>query len=229
MTEERIVAAAMDLADAHGADALTMRAIAEALGVQAMSLYNHVANKDALLDRMVDAVFARVALPTTGDWKTAMRARALSMYGELKAHPWAIGLLESRRAPGATTLQHHDATIGVLRGAGFSAAMVAHTLALLDAYVYGFALQESSLPLEPDEEVASLAGEVLASAPALTNLAWLATEQVTNGRYSFSDELEYGLELLLEGLDRRVHAEPDGHATLGAAEGADPAQRRGGR
>ena len=210
LTAERVVAAAIAIADAQGTAALTMRAVAEALGVRAMSLYNHVANKDAILDRMVDAVFARIVVPTNTDWRTAMRARARTIYEELKAHPWAIGLLESRRAPGATTLLHHDATIGVLRGAGFSSTMVAHSLALLDAYVYGFAIQELSLPLEPSEDVPALAREVLASIPAdaVPNLGWLATEQVLNASYSFSDEFEYGLELVLEGIERR--AQPGG-------------------
>lgn len=204
LTVERIVEAAIAIADAEGTSALTMRSVAAALGVQAMSLYNHVANKDAILDRMVDAVFARVVVPTDVDWRTAMRARALAIYEVLRAHPWAIGLLESRRTPGATTLTHHDATIGVMRRAGFSAALVAHALATLDAYVYGFAIQEVSLPLQPSEDIPALAQEVLASMPsdALANLAWFAAEHVMQPGYSFSDELEYGLDLVLDGLER---------------------------
>lgn len=220
LTAERVVAAAMAIADAQGTTALTMRSVADALGVQAMSLYNHVANKDAILDRMVDAVFARIAVPTNTDWRTAMRARARTIYEELKAHPWAIGLLESRRAPGATTLLQHDATIGVLRGAGFSATMVAHSLALLDAFVYGFAIQELSLPRKAGEDVPALAREVLASMPAdaLPNLAWLATEQVLKAGYSFSDEFDYGLELVLEGIERRAQLGRDSSAGADARE-----------
>ncbi len=206
LSTERVVAAAIAIADAQGTSALTMRSVADALGVQAMSLYNHVANKDAILDRMVDAVFARIGVPTHTDWQTAMRARACSIYEVLKEHPWAIGLLDSRRAPGATTLVHLDATIGVLRGAGFSVTMVTHSLALLDAYVYGFAIQQLSLPLKPSEDVPALTREVLASMPAdeLPHLAWLATEQVLKAGYSFSDEFDYGLGLVLEGLERRA-------------------------
>lgn len=218
LTAERVIAAAIAIANAHGTTALTMRSVADALGVQAMSLYNHVANKDAILDRMVDAVFARIAVPTNTDWRTAMRTRARAIYEVLKAHPWAIGLLESRRAPGATTLVHHDATIGVLRNAGFSVTMVAHSLALLDAYVYGFAIQELSLPLKPSEDVPALAREVLASMPAdaLPNLAWLATEHVLEAGYSFSDEFDYGLDLVLEGLERRARLERDPSVRAGA-------------
>ncbi|MBX3274647.1 MAG: TetR/AcrR family transcriptional regulator C-terminal domain-containing protein [Sandaracinaceae bacterium] len=209
LSVERVVAAAIAIADAHGTAALTMRAVADALGVQAMSLYNHVANKDALLDRMVDAVFARVEVPLDADWRTAMAARARAIHAASREHPWAVGLLESRRSPGATTLMHHDATIGVLRRAGFSAAMVAHALAVLDAYVYGFALQELSLPLGPNEDVPALAAEILASMPAdaLPHLAWFTAEHVMAPGYSFSDELEYGLELVLDGLARRVEGE----------------------
>lgn len=211
LTAERVVSAAIAIADAEGTAALTMRSVAEALGVQAMSLYNHVENKDAILDRMVDSVFARVTVPLDTDWRAAMRSRACAIYELLKAHPWAIGLLESRRAPGATTLMHHDATIGVLRGAGFSAPMVAHAIALLDAYVYGFAIQELSLPLKPSEDVPALAQDILASMPAdaLPNLAWFAAEHVMKTGYSFSEEFEYGLDLVLDGIEHRAQRPRD--------------------
>ncbi len=206
VTAERIVEAAIAIADARGTAAVTMRAVADTLGVQAMSLYNHVANKDAILDRMVDAVFARIEVPDDTDWQTAMRVRAHMMYEELKSHPWATALLDSRRTAGATTLQHHDHTIGLLREAGFSAAMVAHVIALLDSYVYGFAVQESSLPVQPEEDVSELARELIDSYSTddLPNITWLATSQVLNADYSFSAEFEYGLNLLLEAVARRV-------------------------
>jgi AcrR family transcriptional regulator len=214
LSVERVVAAAMALADAEGTSAVTMRSVADALGVQAMSLYNHVANKDAILDRMVDAVFARVEVRTDLAWKDCLAARARSVRAVLLRHSWAIGLLESRRAPGATTLQHHDAWIGVLRNAGFSVALVAHALAAVDAYVYGFALQETTLPRPPssgdaDEGLPELATEILASMPtgALPNLAWFTAEHVMKPGYSFSDEFEYGLALVLDGLERAFERE----------------------
>lgn len=208
VTAQRIVDTAIRIADAQGTAALTMRAVADALGVQAMSLYNHVANKDAILDHMVDAVFARIEVPDDADWQTAMRVRARTMHRELRSHPWAIALLDSRRAAGMTTLRHHDRTIGVLRRAGFSAAMVAHAMALLDAFVYGFAVQESSLPLERDEDAADLAREVVGGMPTdeLPDLTWLATSRVIDADYSFAAEFDYGLDLLLEGIERRIQA-----------------------
>ncbi len=209
LTAERVVAAAMEIADAEGTSAVTMRSVADALGVQAMSLYNHVANKDAILDRMVDAVFASVPVRTDLAWKASLRSRARGVREVLRKHPWAIALLESRRTPGATTLLHHDAWIGVLRRAGFSAAMVAHALAVLDAYVYGFALQEVSLPLGPSEDIPELAESILASMPAdaLPNLAWFTAEHVMKPGYSFADEFEHGLALVLDGLEARARDE----------------------
>ncbi|MFO0591555.1 MAG: TetR/AcrR family transcriptional regulator [Polyangiaceae bacterium] len=209
---ERVVAAAMALADAEGVAALTMRGVAAALGVQAMSLYNHVSNKEAILDRMVDAVFAGVEVRTDLPWKASLGARARGIRAALHRHPWAIGMLESRRTPGAVTLRHHDAWIGVLRGAGFSVQLVAHALAVVDAYVYGFALQESRLPLSPKEDIPNLATEILASMPvdALPNLAWFTAEHVMKPGYAFADEFEYGLELVLDGLEMRASAEKEG-------------------
>ena len=143
-----------------------MRKLGEALGVEAMSLYNHVANKDELLDGMVDLVFSEIDLPSDGaDWKTAMRERAVSARQALSRHPWAIGLMESRTSPGPATLRHHDAVIGSLREAGFSIAMAAHAFSALDSYIYGFALQEASLPFNTAEETAEVAQTILSAVP----------------------------------------------------------------
>lgn len=212
LSVERVVEVAMAIADAEGIGAVTMRAVADGLGVKAMSLYNHVASKDAILDRMVDAVFSTVEVRTDVPWRESLRARAHRVREVLCRHPWAIGLLESRRSAGAPTLRHHDAWIGVLRGAGFSVELVAHTLALVDAFVYGFALQEVSLPLGPAEEMGELARELLSSMPAdaLPNLAWFTAEHVLKPGYAFSKEFEYGLELVLDGLDARARQEREG-------------------
>src|SRR5687767_3202180 len=158
LSRERVLAAAVVLADAGGIEALTMRRLGEELGVEAMSLYNHVANKDDLLDGMVDLVFAEIGLPAGGpDWRAAMHRRAVSAREVLARHRWAIGLMESRTSPGAATLRHHDAVIGSLRAGGFTVAMAAHAFSLLDSYVYGFALQEASLPFDKGIETAELA------------------------------------------------------------------------
>src|SRR5688572_613925 len=134
-----------------------MRKLAEALGVEAMSLYHHVANKDRILDGMVDLVFGEIELPKSAGWKTAMRKRAFSAREALMRHRWALGLLESRKNPGPALLRHHDSVIGTLRRAGFSIAMAAHAFSVLDSYVYGFALQEANLPFTNTEELNELA------------------------------------------------------------------------
>src|SRR6478672_3742938 len=147
LSRDRVLAAAVALADSGGPDSLTMRRLGAHLGVEAMSLYKHVANKDDLLDGMVDLVFAEIELPTGGtDWRTAMRRRAVSARAALTRHPWATPLMQSRTAPGPATLHHHDTVIGTLRGAGFSVALTAHAFSALDAYIYGFAMQQRSLP-----------------------------------------------------------------------------------
>ncbi len=205
LDRDRIVAVAVDLADADGIESLSMRSLARALGVEAMSLYHHVANKDDLLDGMVDAVFTAVDQPEIGaPWRPALAGRCRSLRAALLRHPWAVGRLNSRRTPGPANLAHHDAVIGCLRAGGFGVRATALAFATLDAFVYGFAVQQLSLPMEPGEDTATLAAEILASVPAdaLPNLAELATEHVGRADYAFADEFEPGLELILDGLDR---------------------------
>jgi AcrR family transcriptional regulator len=204
LTRARVVEAAIVLADEGGLSALTMRHLGEALGVEAMSLYNHVANKDDLLDGMIDAVFGEIDLPADGSWKAAMRTRAISARQVLSRHRWAIGLMESRSSPGPATLRHHDAVIGRLRDAGFPVALVAHAFSALDSYIYGFALQERSLPFDTPEETAAMAQELLAQLPTdeYPHLAELTTEHILRPGYDYALEFEFGLDLLLDGLER---------------------------
>lgn len=203
LSRERVLAGAVAFADERGIESLTMRKLGEALGVEAMSLYNHVANKDELLDGMVDIVFSEVGLPSGGvDWKTAMRRRAVSARQVLSRHRWAIGLMESRTSPGPATLRHHDAVIGCLRGAGFSVAMAAHAFSLLDSYVYGFALQEATLPFDTAEQTAEVAEMILSSLQPgeYPHLTELAVEHVLKPGYDYGNEFEFGLDLILDGL-----------------------------
>lgn len=205
LTRERIIRAAVSLADDDGLAAVTMRNVGAALGVEAMSLYNHVGNKDDLLAGMVDDVFREIELPPEGtDWKAAMRDRAWSAREALSRHRWAIGLLESRENPGAATLRHHDAVLGLLRAAGFSTVMTGHAYALLDSYIYGFALQESSLPFDDSEGAAQVATAIMESFPAdeYPHLASFAVEHVLQPGYDFRNEFEFGLEVILDGLER---------------------------
>jgi len=204
LSQERVLLAAVALADERGLEALTMRALGEKLGVEAMSLYYYVATKDELLDGMVDLVFSEIELPTTdGDWKTAMRRRAFSTREALARHPWAVGRLESSMRPGPANFRLHDAVLACLREAGFSVENAAHAYSLQDAYIYGFALQEKTLPVGTPGQLAEAAESMRRqfSADEFPHIAETITEHVTKD-YDFADEFEFGLDLILDGLDR---------------------------
>lgn len=205
LSRERVLRAAVKLADKGGLASLSMRKLGQALGVEAMSLYKHVAGKDDILDGLVDAVFAEIGLPGAGaDWRTAMRERAISARQVLLRHPWAIGLLDSRRNAGPATIRHHDAVIGSLRRGGFSIEMAAHAFSLLDSYIYGFTLQETSLPFSTADEVAEIAATMLPAAPAAEypHFTEMLTEYALKPGYSYGAEFEFGLDLILDGLGR---------------------------
>jgi AcrR family transcriptional regulator len=199
-----VLRAAVAFADESGIGSLSMRKLGEVLGVEAMSLYNHIANKSELLDGMVDVVFGEIDLPGgESDWRSAMRQRAISARTVLSRHRWAIGLMESRTTPGPATLRHHDAVIGSLRGGGFSVAMAAHAFSVLDSYIYGFALQEANLPFDTGEETAELAQAILAQFPAdeYPHLTELTVEHVLQPGYDYGNEYAFGLDLILDGLE----------------------------
>ncbi|MBF6093271.1 TetR/AcrR family transcriptional regulator [Nocardia cyriacigeorgica] len=203
LSRDRVIDAAMRLADEKGAAGVTMRAVAAGLGVEAMSLYNHVAGRDDILDGMVDAVFGEIDLPAAGpDWKSAMRERAHSTRAALRRHRWAVGMLDSRSHPGPATLRHHDAVLGVLRAGGFSTAMAAHAFSVIDSYLYGFVLQELSLPFRNRAELDEVATGILSDAPAgeYPHLTELIADQALRRDYSYADEFEFGLTLILDAL-----------------------------
>jgi AcrR family transcriptional regulator len=207
LSRERVLRGAVAVADAGGIGSLTIRSLARQLGVKPMSVYYYVANKDEILDGIVDLVFSQIELPSAdGDWRSQMRRRAISARRVLRRHPWAIGLMESRATPGPATLRHHDAIIGTLRGAGFSVEMTAHAYALLDSYIYGFALQEASLPFKGPETVAEVTEPMMQQFPAdkYPHLVEMATEYILQPGYDFGDEFEFGLNLILDGLDRLI-------------------------
>jgi AcrR family transcriptional regulator len=209
VTRDRAVVAAIALADADGLPALTMRKLAEALGIEAMSLYHHVANKEDLLDGMIDSVFGEIDLPpTTADWKGGMRHRCNSVRAVLLRHPWAIGVMESRVSPGPSILRHHDAVIGCLRSGGFSVAMTAHAYALIDSYVYGFVLQEVNLPFTDADTVGEFVEEIMPQMPAedYPHLVELTIEHVMRPGYRFGDEFAFGLDLIVDGLGRAARS-----------------------
>jgi AcrR family transcriptional regulator len=200
-----VLRAAIAFADEKGIESLSMRKLGQQLGVEAMSLYKHVANKDDMLDGMVDVVFSEIDLPSSGvHWKQAMRQRAFSAREALARHPWAIGLTESRMKPGPANLRHHDSVLGCLREEGFSIEMALHAYSALDSYIYGFALQERSLPFETPDQVAEVSEMMLAQFPAgdYPNLTEAMVEHVGKPGYDYADEFEFGLDLILDGLEK---------------------------
>ena len=208
VTPERAFTAAVAMADAEGIGAVTMRRLAQELGVEAMSLYHHVPNKDAILDGMVDLVFAEIELPTDDGtkWTDAMRQRAVSARAALKRHPWAISIMDSRSSPGAATLRHHDAVIGACRRAGFSVAMAAHAFSMLDSYVYGFVLQEVNLPFDDTGDLEQVVDSIMLpfSAEDYPYLVEFTTEYILKPGYSYGAEFTYGLDRILETLAKEV-------------------------
>lgn len=209
--------AAVALAQRDGIESLTMRKLADDLGVGAMTLYHYVPNKVKLLDGMVDLVFGEVELPSTdGDWKTELRRRAVSTREVLNRHRWAVGLMESRTTPGPNSLRLHDAVLGCLREGGFSIETAIQAYSVQDAYIYGFALQEKSLPFESVEESAAVAEEQVrefaeladerdmgALADEFPYLAEVVAGHVAEVGYDFAAAFEYGLDLILEALEQR--------------------------
>ena len=200
LSRDRLVSVAVELADEEGLAALTIRALAGRLGVQPMALYHHLPNKDAILDAIVDAVYAEVYLPSTmAPWRDELTERSRSMRAALRRHPWGLALMETRANPGHANLANHEAVLDVLRTAGFSLPATAHAYAVLDAFVYGFSLQEAMLASSDFEDSAEefLAGMDLAGRP---RMAEFATEHVLADDYAFSDSFEVGLTLVLDGI-----------------------------
>ena len=217
LSRELVLETAVKLADRGGLESLSMRKLGQELGVEAMALYYHFANKDEVIDGMVDLVFSEIDLPASGaDWKAAMRQRAISLRDVLLRHRWAIGLMESRRKPGPANLRHHDAVIGSLRSAGLDMPTIAHAYTVLDSYIYGFALFMANLPFDPSEEVAELGQAALRAFPldAYPNLvAYIAAMRPG---YDYAAEFEYGLDLVLDGLQRAAGSSSSGPGSSSA-------------
>jgi AcrR family transcriptional regulator len=206
LTRERVVVAAVALAQREGIEALTMRRLADELGAGAMSLYHYVPNKDELLAAMVDVVFAEIELPPADlEWREAMRVRARSTREALNRHRWAVGLMESARTPGPASIRLHDAVLGCLREAGFSVEQAVQAYSVLDAYLYGFALQEKTVPFEDAQEVTAVAKEQVEAYDAFADYPYLAevvAGHVAEVGYDFASSFETGLDLILDALER---------------------------
>lgn len=209
LSRDRVLEGAVAVADASGIAGLTIRSLADELGVKPMSVYYYVANKDEILDGIVDLVFSEMYLPRPGEeWRAEIGDRARSARHVLLRHPWATRLLESRKAPGAATLRHHDAVLGTLREAGFSLAATAHAYAFVDAFVYGHALQEASLPFEGPDSVQDVAEPVqqLMAAGEYPYMTEMVSSYYLKPGYDFADEFELGLGLVLDALEGLLHA-----------------------
>ncbi len=205
LTPERVLDGALALADRIGVAALTIRRLADELGVKPMTIYHHLPSKDAIVGGMVERVFAEIDPPPESEpWTQAMRVRCLSARRVLNRHPWAAPLMESRRSPGPENLRHHEAVLGCLRRGGLSWQMTAHAYAILDSYIFGFAFEEATLPSSADETFAKVTKEIAATFdtaeyPLLTQFA---AEHVLAPGYSFGDSFEFGLDLIISGLER---------------------------
>ena len=205
LSRQRALTAALALADADGIGSLTMRKLALELGVEAMSLYHHVASKSDILDGMIDMVFAEIELPEHDvEWKTAMRQRAVSLRAAMTRHSWAISIMDSRKAPGPATLRHHNAVIGCCRKAGFSIVMTAHAFSLIDSYIYGFVLQETNLPFDLGDDMGDLVDEIMPqlSPDEYPHLTELVMHHILQPGYDYGAEFDFGLDQILESLAR---------------------------
>ena len=205
LSRARVLAAALEIADQGGLGALTMRKLAEVLGVKAMSLYNHVANRDDIVEGLVEAVVSEIALPAIGgDWKAALRERATSAHQALGRHPWAAMAILSRLNTGPAMLRYVDATLGCLVAAGFSLELADQAWNAIDSHIYGFTLQELNFPIEA-QEYAQMAASYLPEVPVdryphLNGLTRAVMEHRYDGLHAFG----FGLELILEGLERTL-------------------------
>ncbi|MCA0295224.1 MAG: TetR/AcrR family transcriptional regulator C-terminal domain-containing protein [Actinobacteria bacterium] len=206
LTRQRVIDAAVALADREGIEALTIRALAVELDTKPMTLYHHVAGKEAIIDGVIDEVFAEIEMPPTDlPWQAAMRRRCISARDVLRRHPWATPLMESRANAGPANFAHHDAVLACLYRGGLERQLVAHAYALLDAFVYGFAVQESSLPIGDHEQTAEFADKMFAGFPpgAYPALVEFTRQHVLQPDYAFEDSFDFGLDLLLDGIERR--------------------------
>jgi len=202
LTRERIVDAAAEVADASGLAGVSMRTVGKRLGVEAMSLYHHIGGKEQLLDALADWVFTRMRMPAPdAGWRDGMTDRALSAREVLSAHPWGLTLVESRRNPGVDLLAHHNAVLGCLRRGGFSVRLAAHAYSVLDSYIYGFVLTEQRLPIEEGERMEDFAAELGLPAERYPYMVEMVSEMMVGQDYTYGDEFEHGLELILDGLE----------------------------
>jgi AcrR family transcriptional regulator len=204
LNRDRVLEGAVALADEIGIEALTIRRLAEVLGTKPMTIYYHVPSKDEIVDGMVEVVFSEIDKPPADeDWRSAIRRRCVSARTVISRHPWAAPLMESRTSPGPENLGHHEAVLACLRRGGLSWQMTAHAYAVLDAFVYGFAFQEATLPRQVEGEFVEVARDIAAAFDpgAFPNLVDFTVNHVFQPGYEFGDSFEFGLDLILDGIE----------------------------
>jgi AcrR family transcriptional regulator len=212
LSRDQVLREAIGLADGEGLDSLTMRELGKRLGVEAMSLYNHVRGKDEVLDGMLDLVVAEIEAPALDEeWRPAMRRRAISAREAFARHPWAAALIDSRMRSGPERLRYLDSIIGSLRRGGFSIELAASAFSLIDSYIYGFARQRGNMASRAAASDSEAAREFLEALPSAEYpyLAQMAAMQADSG-YDEAGDFEFGLELILDGLERLLPADPEG-------------------
>ena len=206
LTRDRVLRAALELADDGGFHSLSMRKVARRLGVEAMSLYNHVANKEDIVDGLVDIVFSEIDVPDPGsmDWKPAMRRRAISVRAALNRHRWAVGLMEGRMNPGPANIDNHNAVMGCLREGGFEFRDAVHAYSVMDAYIYGFALQEKGLPFDAPEETGDVMRRQSENVTSMADYPYLVETaiELEKAGYDYEVEFLFGLDLILDAIER---------------------------
>jgi len=199
----------MALVDEIGIEAFTIRRLADALDTKPMSIYHHIPSKEAIVDGMVDRVFAEIDSPPANlDWMQAIRHRCHSAREALARHRWAAPLMESRTSPGPETLEHHNAVLGCFLRAGFSTEMTAHAYALIDSYLYGFAMQEANLPATGGEDIQTLVAAMSEALEPWPFLSRFTVDHVLQPNYDFKAEFDFGLNLILDGLARAANGTP---------------------
>jgi AcrR family transcriptional regulator len=206
LSRSRILQAALELVDGGGIDALTMRKLGQVLGFEAMSLYNHVANKDDVLDGILDLVLDECKPPSpAGDWDTAIRRSAVSVHDALRRHPWAASLLMSPRHARPGRMRYMDSLLGRLREAGFSAETTYSAYHVLDGHIFGFSLWETSHDYTA-EEISKFAETFARAVPAgeYPYLHEHAEQHFREGRHREVSAFELGLDLIVDGL-RKIH------------------------
>lgn len=203
LSRERVLGAAVALADEDGLQALTMRRLGRRLGVEAMSLYNHVANRDDILDGMIDVVVKEIDLPSQVDWREAMRRRAIAARDVFSRHPWASVLIDSRESSGPERLRYFDWVIGTLRQAGFSLELAVRAFSLMDSYVYGFGRQQFNLSSSGEGAPEDVAAAFLQAVPAgqYPYLTEVVTDYAMKVGYDDGADFQFGLNLILDGLE----------------------------